>query len=143
MRPANCATVKPPSLNSGIWRRLRKPAKKRDLQFYIIQQALPKGILPVVRITNKLMQAKSLNAEECQDLKKFGLEAMSLLTHGSYEINMQRRLLLRPDIGKECSALYSSQLLFTDLLFGDDLQKHLKDIGTVIICSLLCNNISD
>jgi len=54
---------------------------------------------------------------------------MSLLTHASYEINMQRRLLLRPDIGKEYSALCSSQLPFTDFLFGDDLQKHLKDIG--------------
>lgn len=38
---------------------------KRDLQFYKIQQALSKGILPVVRLTDKLMQAKSLNAEEC------------------------------------------------------------------------------
>jgi len=42
---------------------------------------------------------------------------------------MQRRLLLKPDIGREYFALCSSQLPFTDLLFGDDLQKHLKDIG--------------
>ena len=108
--------------------RLREPTKKRDLKFYKIQ-APTKGIPPVVRITDKLVQAKSLNAEECQDLKKFGLEAMSLLTHASYEINMQQCLLLRPDIGKEYSALCSSQLPFTDFLFGDDLQKHLKDIG--------------
>ena len=54
---------------------------------------------------------------------------MSLLTHASYEINMQRRLLLKPDIGREYSALCSSQLPFTDLLFGDNLTKHLKDIG--------------
>ena len=73
--------------------------------------------------------AKSAHAEECQEMKKLGLEAMSLLTHASYEINMQRRLLLKPDIGREYSALCSSQLPFTDLLFGDDLQKHLKDIG--------------
>ena len=128
-RPANCTSAKPPRVNPGIWRRLREPTKKRDLQFFKIQQALTKGILPVVRIMDKLMQAKSLNAEECQDLKKQGLEAMSLLTHASYEINMQRRLLLRPDIGREYSALCSSQLPFTDFLFGDDLQKHLKDIG--------------
>ena len=54
---------------------------------------------------------------------------MSLLTHASYEINMQRRLLLKPDIGREYSALCSSQLPFTDLLFGDDPKKHLKDNG--------------
>ena len=75
------------------------------------------------------MQAKSINASECQDLKKLGLEAMALLTHASYETNLQRRLLLRPDIGKEYSALCSSQLPFTDFLFGDDLQKHLEGIG--------------
>ena len=81
----------------------------------------------IYRVEN--FRANVLNAQECQDLKKFGLEAMSLLTHASYEINMQRRLLLRPDIGKEYSALCSSQLPFTDFIFGDDLQKHLKDIG--------------
>ena len=42
---------------------------------------------------------------------------------------MQRRLFLKPDIGREYSALCSSQLPFTDLLFGDDLQKHLEDIA--------------
>ena len=128
-RPANCEAAKPPKVNPGIWRRLREFTKKRDLQFYKIQQALIKGILPVARIADKLMTAKSADTEECQEMKKLGLEAMSLLTHASYEINMQRRLLLKPDIGRGYSALCSSQLPFTDLLFGDDLQKHLKDIG--------------
>ena len=44
-RPANCEAAKPPKVNPGIWRRLREFAKKRDLQFYKIQQALTKGIL--------------------------------------------------------------------------------------------------
>lgn len=38
-------------------------------------------------------------------------------------------LLLRPDIGKEYLALCSSQLPFMDFLFGDDPEKHLKEIG--------------
>ena len=52
-----------------------------------------------------------------------------LLTNAPYEINIQGRLLLKPDFGRECSSLCSSQLPFTDLLFGEDLQKHLKDIS--------------
>ena len=74
----------------------------------------------MTRITNKLTQVKSLDGEECQDL--------SLLTHASYEINLQRSLFLKPDIGNEYSALCFSQLPFTDFLFRDDLQKHLKDM---------------
>ena len=58
-RPANCEAAKPPKVNPGIWRRLREDwefTKKRDLQFYKIQQALIKGILPVARIADKLWQ---------------------------------------------------------------------------------------
>ena len=95
-RPANCEAAKPPKVNPGIWGRLREFTKKRDLQFYKIRQALIKGILPVARIADKLMTAKSANTEECQEMKKLDLEAMSPLTHASYEINMQRRLPLKP-----------------------------------------------
>ena len=84
-RPANCEAAKPPKVNPGIWRRLKEFTKKRDLQFYKIQQALIKGILPVARIADKLMTAKSADTEECQEMKKLGLEAMSLLTHASYD----------------------------------------------------------
>lgn len=99
-RPANCEAAKPPKVNPGIWRRLREFAKKRDLQFYKIQQAFTKGILPLVCIVDQLMVAKSLTEQECQTMKKLGLEVMSLLTHASYETNMQQRLLLKPDTGK-------------------------------------------
>ena len=83
----------------------------------------------VARIADKLMVTNSASAEECQEMKKMGLVAMSLLTHVSYEINMQRQLFLKPDIGREYSALCSFQFPFRDLLFGDDFKKHLKDIG--------------
>ena len=76
--PANCEAAKPPKVNPGIWRRLREFTKKRDLQFYKIQQALIKGILSVAHIADKLMTAKSVNTEECQDMKK-----LSLLTHAA------------------------------------------------------------
>ena len=36
---------------------------------------------------------------------------------------------MKPDIGKDYAALCSTHGPFTELLFGDDLQKQLKDIG--------------
>ena len=44
---------------------------------------------------------------------------------------MQRKQLMKPDIGKDYASLCSPHVPFTDLLFGDDLQKQLKDIGDV------------
>ena len=64
-----------------------------------------------------------------KEVKKLGLEAMSLLTHAHSELNIHRCLLMKTDIGKVYAPLCSSDVPVTDFLFGDDLQKHLKDIG--------------
>ena len=51
-RPKNCETAKPTRVNPGIWRKLRKPMQKRDLQLYKMQLALVEGIMPVARLTD-------------------------------------------------------------------------------------------
>ena len=127
-RPENCSSAKATRVNGGIWRRLRDSTKKRDVYMYKMQQALVKGIIPVARMADELMSAKSLDSEQVLSMKKLSLEALSLLTHVNYEVNMQRRFLMKPDIGRDYSALCSPLVPFTDFLFGDDLQKQLKDI---------------
>ena len=131
-RPENCDTAKPPRVNPGIWRKLHEPTQKRDLQLFKIQQALVKGIIPIARLTDLSMtEKKGLDQEGVQQMKQFGLDALSLLTHVNYELNMQRKQLMKPDIGRDYASLCSPYVPFTDWLFGDDLQKQLKDIGDV------------
>ena len=97
-----------------------------------MQLALVKGIMPVARLTDLSMtEKKGLDKEGVQQIKQFGLDALSLLTDVNYELNMQRRQLMKPDIWKDYASLCSQQIPFTDYLFGDDLQKQLKDIGDV------------
>lgn len=127
-RPENCNNVKPTRVNPGIWRKLRDHTKRSDGQMYKIQQALIKGIIPVLRMTD-LSMTGSLSNKQIQDMKKMGLEALSLLAHSNYEINVQRKQLMKSDIGRDYAYLCSSQMPFSDMLFGDDLQKQLKDIG--------------
>ena len=131
-RPENCDTIKPTRVNPGIWRKLREPTQRRDLQLFKIQQALVKGIIPIARLTDLSMtEKKGLDQEGVQQIKQFGLDALSLLTHVNYELNMQRKQLMKPDIGRDYASLCSPHVPFTDWLFGDDLQKQLKDIGDV------------
>lgn len=130
-RPANCEFAIATRVNPGIWRKLREITKKRDLQLYRLQQSLVKAIIPVARLVDITMSAKTLDSEKTHDIKRAGLEALSLLTHVNYEINTHRKMAMKPDIGKDYAALCSAQLPFTDMLFGDDLQKHLKDIGDI------------
>ena len=131
-RSENCDTAKPPRVNPGIWGKLREPTQKRDLQLFKIQQSLVKGIIPIARLTDLSMtEKKGLDQEGVQHIKQFGLDALSLLTHVNYELNMQRKQLMKPDIGRDYASLCSPHVPFTDWLFGDDLQKQLKDIGDV------------
>ena len=79
--------------------------------------------MPVARLTDLSMtEKKGLDKEVVQQIKQFGLDALSLLTHVNYEVNMQRRQLMIPDIGKDYASLCSQKIPFADYLFGDDLQ---------------------
>ena len=127
-RPANCDAAKPTRVNAGIYRRLGEYTKKRDFNLYKIQQVLIKGIIPVIKIADLCMSG-NLIGEKGQQAKRLALESLSLLTHTNYELNIQRKLFMKPDIGKDYTALCSPHVPFTDWLFGDDLQKQLKDIG--------------
>ena len=129
IRPSNCEKAKPPRVNSGIWHQLKEYTKKRDIRVFKLQQALDKGIYPIARIIDMAMSLENLDGEHCKQVKKLALEAMSLLTHVHFELNVHRRLLMKADIGKVYAPLCSSDVPVTDFLFGDDLQKHLKDIG--------------
>ena len=91
-RPENCETAKPTRVNPDIWRKLRETTQKRDLQLYKVQLALVKCIMPVARLTDLSMtEKKGLDKDGVQQIKQFGLDALSLLTHVNYELNMQRR----------------------------------------------------
>ena len=113
-RPENCEIAKPTRVNTGIWRKLCEPTQKRDLQLYKMQLALVKDIMPAFRLTDLSMtEKKGLDKEGVQQIKRFGLDALSLLTHViNYELNMQRRQLMKPDIGKDYASLCSQQIPF-------------------------------
>ena len=98
-----------------------------------VPYATPKWpIISLARLTDLTLSEKhGLVKEGMQLIKQFGLDALSLLTRVNYELNMQRKQLMKPDIGKDYAAFCSPHVPFTHLLFGDDLQKQLKDIGDV------------
>ena len=57
------------------------------------------------KVSIYLSMTGRVDKEQLQELKKMGLEALSLLTHVNYEINMQRKQLMKTDIGKDYATL--------------------------------------
>ena len=65
-----------------------------------------------------MTEKKGLDTEGVQQIKQFGLDALSLLTHVNYELNMQHKQLIKPDFGTDyaslCSPMYLMVMTFKD-----------------------------
>lgn len=58
-------------------------------------------------------------------------DAVTLLGHASYLTSLKRREWLRPDIAPAYQSVCSKSNPVTANLFGDELPKHIKEIGEV------------
>jgi hypothetical protein len=58
-------------------------------------------------------------------------DAVTFLGHASYLTSLKRKDMLTPDIAKPYQAVCSKLQAITSYLFGDQLPKHIKEIGEV------------
>lgn len=58
-------------------------------------------------------------------------DAFTLFADAKTELNHWHRGLIKPDLHDDCKRLCSSSRAIIDWLFGDDLQKHVKDLTEV------------
>jgi hypothetical protein len=58
-------------------------------------------------------------------------DAVTFLGHASYLTSLKRKDMLKPDIAKPYQAVCSKSQAITSYLFGDELPKHIKEIGEV------------
>ena len=128
-RPENCDKLMAPKLNPAIYRKAREFAAKRDSHMFKVQKALIKGVVPVAQITDMVLKQKAIGKEDIAKIKRLGLDALSLLAHVNYELNTQRKYLLKPELGPEYAALCSPEVPATQWLFGDDLSKQVQELG--------------
>ena len=95
-----------------------------------MQQALLKGIIPVVGVINSLMSRPAATQgipDFKSEITKL-LDAVAIIGHANQELNVRRRDLIKPDLNKQFSGLCSPHVPVTGFLFGDDLPQQCKDI---------------
>jgi hypothetical protein len=63
LRPANCEFLKSPRVNPELWDDLQDKTKAREASFQAHQKNLIKGIIPVVYLADKAVQAKQAKKE--------------------------------------------------------------------------------
>ena len=79
------------------------------------------------------MRAKHISSDaeltkQLGDLVTYNTGPLALLGHVNVELLTRRRELIKPQLNKEYSSLFSSQTSITGFLFGHDLQTQLASI---------------
>ncbi|XP_071506285.1 uncharacterized protein [Diadema antillarum] len=114
--PSNCPHLDTPKVNAPIWEHLQSVTRNRDLKLQRVQKCLTRGIGALLR---------SLDA---RDISESQQDALALLSNAHFELNCVRKDLIKPDINSEYVHLCKPSTPVTQLLFGDDLTRQMKDL---------------
>ena len=136
--PGNCPELSVPKVNQEIWMKLirqqNKRIKNRVLRLANAAKAITSAATCIAHILEDLSTLSKASRAQSKDslinLDKIfekALDATTLLGHAHHDITLRRREAIRPALRSEYSSICSDKTPATQLLFGDDLEKCMKD----------------
>ena len=133
-RPENCDCLTTTKVNHLIWDKLKPDTRSNDIKLQRVQSNLVKGLIPVVSIVQRLVDARDKIPKDALDvagLIRVATDAIALIGAANFELNMRRRDNIKPELNEDYKHLCSSSVPFTESLFGNDsdLSKQLKDLA--------------
>ena len=132
-RPENCENLINTRVNPEIWSKVRSNTRSRDLKMQKLETSLLKSMIPIVKMSDKLLElkfnSKSASESDMSEFLQLSLDSLALMGHSINEVNIKRRELIKPDLNDQFKQLCGSHTPVTKLLFGDDLPKSVKEIS--------------
>ena len=130
--PENCENVCTSLVNEEIWDLLPRRSRSVDLAFQRVQETLTQGISSIALLADKLAKdVQNKQTPNMTDIMHHVMDSLVLVTHANWSLNMKRRELIKPDLNLPFTRLCKPDITPTTKLFGDDLQKHLKEMTDV------------
>ena len=135
-RPENCENLINTRVNPEIWSKVRSNTRSRDLKMQKLETSLLKSMIPIVKMSDKLLELKSssesASKSDVSEFLQLSLDSLALMGHSINEVNIKRRELIKPDLDDQFKQLCGLQTPVTKLLIGDDLPKSVKEISETI-----------
>ncbi|KAK6196238.1 hypothetical protein SNE40_001500 [Patella caerulea] len=91
------------------------------------QKALVKACITNIEVLDTMLKSKNIDEENIRKLS----DAIAFLGHASFDLSIKRREMLKGSLSKEFQVICTAQIPVTSFLFGDDLNKTLKEIREV------------
>ena len=132
--PANCKYFCVPKVNSELWHDLSKESKSKDLGLQELQKGVVKAAQPVIQLFDSTLKAcKDKSSMDLNVLLSPLADAVTFLGHASFLTSLKRERgeFLKPDIARPYQSVCNKSNAITTCLFGDELPKHIKEIGEV------------
>ena len=124
--PANCKYLCVPKVNLEPWHDLSKEPKSKDLGLQELQKGIVKASQPIVQLFDSALKArKDKFSMDPNVLLPLLTDAVTFLGHASF------LTCLKPEIAKPYQSVCNRSNAITTFLFGDELPKHIKEIGEV------------
>ena len=111
---------------------LPRHTKSKDVGMQEVQKNIVKSAQPLVQLFDSVLVAQSERKmlQPSEILPVIG-DTITFLGHASFLASLRRREFLKPDIAVAYQSVCSKSNPITTFLFGDELPKHIKDIGEV------------
>ncbi|ESP01014.1 hypothetical protein LOTGIDRAFT_172849 [Lottia gigantea] len=125
--PRNCEGVYVPEVNLPIKSKLNRFIRGLDTCTSNIQRTIVTASSAVIECL-ELVSSNMVAMNGAPELVSKLTDAVSMLGHANYDISLRRREYLRPYIQDDYKPLCGHMVPVTKLLFGDDLQKEMKEV---------------
>ncbi|XP_074612864.1 uncharacterized protein LOC141870297 [Acropora palmata] len=130
--PANCKYLCVPKVNLELWHDFSKEPKSKDLGLQELQKGIVKASQPIIQLFDSALKArKDKSSMDPNVLLPLLTDAVTFLGHASFLTSLKRREFLKPEIAKPYQSVCNRSNAITTFLFGDELPKHIKEIGEV------------
>ena len=147
-RPENCEALVPVRLNQPVWDALKYQSRNVDFKFQETGKGLIKAAVKVTKALNTLTEVETEveKLDQCPEDIKIGIQTVSnnmqdallILGHTNYAINISRKELIKSEVKDEYAQLCKKDIGFTKFLFGDNLSQAAQDAANA---SKLTKNI--
>ena len=125
LRPDNCDSLVKTRVNNLVWNLLSPHVHTIDSNMQKIQEAVIKSAI----LITKLLSNNAAQLDESQI--ESGTDALGLLGQANKLINVRRKDLHKSNLNPEYHYLCSPSQKYTDMLYGDDISKNVKEIQDI------------
>jgi len=129
-RPGNCEGLMVARMNKLVWDVMSPQSRSLDKKMQQIATSAVKAGVHLTKTMSMLVDVDkdSFNEDRKKEILDGCNDALALMGHANYQVNMTRRDLLRPELKREYSHLCTHSLPVTKELFGDDISKTAREI---------------